>query len=68
MFYWEGLANAEIAAVLEVSLTAVTTRISRARQRLRREIENIRVRADVRASLLADLEGWTRSVVPDVPK
>lgn len=67
MFYWEGLGNAEIAAVLEVSLTAVTTRISRARQRLRREIENIRVRADVRASLLADLEGWTRSVVPDVP-
>jgi RNA polymerase sigma factor (sigma-70 family) len=67
MFYWEGLSNADIAAVLEVSLTAVTTRISRARQRLRREIENIRVRADVRASLLADLEGWTRSVVPDAP-
>lgn len=67
MFYWEGLANAEIAEVLEVSLTAVTTRISRARQRLRREIENIRVRADVRASLLADLDGWTRSIVSDVP-
>ncbi len=66
MFYWEGLANAEIAAVLEISVTAVTTRISRARQRLRREIENIRARADVRASLLADLEGWTRSVVPTV--
>lgn len=64
LFYWEGLGNAEIAAALDVSLTAVTSRISRARQRLRREIENIRVRAEVRASLLDDLEGWTRSVVP----
>jgi RNA polymerase sigma-70 factor (ECF subfamily) len=64
LHYWEGMGTTEIAAVLELSVTAVTSRLSRARQRLRDEAESIRVKPEVRASLLADLDGWTRSMVP----
>jgi RNA polymerase sigma factor (sigma-70 family) len=64
LHYWEGMSTAEIGAVLGLSVTAVTSRLSRARQRLREEAEAIRVRPEVRASLLGDLDGWTRSLVP----
>ncbi len=64
LHYWEGMNTNEIGAVLGLSITAVTSRLSRARQRLRDEVEAIRVRPEVRASLLGDLDGWTRSLVP----
>jgi RNA polymerase sigma-70 factor (ECF subfamily) len=64
LHYWEGMGTAEIGAVLELSITAVTSRLSRARQRLREEAESIRAKPEVRDSLLADLDGWTRSLVP----
>ncbi|MEM6994404.1 MAG: sigma-70 family RNA polymerase sigma factor [Myxococcota bacterium] len=68
LHYWEGMSTAEIASVLDLSVTAVTSRLLRARQRLRAEVEAIRVRPEVRASLLADLDKWTRSMVPNAPK
>lgn len=64
LLYWEGMSTAEIAAVLELSVTAVTSRLLRARNRLREEIAKIRVKPEVRESLLADLDQWTRSMVP----
>lgn len=64
LHYWEQMSMAEIAEVLELSVTAVTSRLTRARQRLREEVEQIRIRPEVRDSLLGDLEGWTRSLVP----
>ena len=64
LHYWEGMNSTEIAAVLELSVTAVTSRLSRARTRLREEVLNIRVKPEVRDSLLSDLDAWTRSIVP----
>ncbi len=64
LHYWETMTTAEIANVLDLSVTAVTSRLLRARKRLREEVESIRVKPEVRASLLADLEQWTRSMVP----
>jgi RNA polymerase sigma-70 factor (ECF subfamily) len=62
LFYWEGMSTAEIAEVLELSVTAVTTRLSRARARLRETVERLAATPQVRASLLGDIEGWTRSL------
>lgn len=38
LFYYEGYGQAEIAAILRISLTAVQTRMARARQMLRKEL------------------------------
>lgn len=62
LYYWEGMATKEIAESMELSLTAVTTRLARARDRLRETIEVMQTDPRVQASLLSDLEGWTRSV------
>jgi hypothetical protein len=50
--------------VLEISVTAVTSRLARARDSMRRWVEQLELRPTTRASLLADLEGWTKSVLP----
>lgn len=64
LYYWEGLSTMEIGDVLELSKTAVTSRLLRARARLGEQIRTMRARPEVREALLADLEGWTRSLVP----
>ena len=64
LFYWEGMDSYEIADVLGISKSGVTSRLHRARTALREQIEQIRAKPEVRASILADLEGWTRSLVP----
>jgi RNA polymerase sigma-70 factor, ECF subfamily len=63
LFYWEEMSLAEIGTVLGVSVTAVTSRLDRARQAMRRFVERLELQPATRASVLADLEGWTRSVV-----
>jgi RNA polymerase sigma-70 factor (ECF subfamily) len=40
LFYYEGYSTAEIADILKMSDTAVTTRLSRARNQLRTELIN----------------------------
>lgn len=62
LYYWEEMTVAEIAMVLEISVTAVTSRLGRARDSMRKWVEQLELRPATRASLLADLEGWTRSV------
>lgn len=62
LHYWEHMTTTEIGVVLEVPASTVTTRLSRARQRLRDEITGMRARAEVREALLADLDAWARSV------
>lgn len=66
MFYWEGMSTGEVADVLEISVSAVTSRLSRARERLRETIERMEASPAVRASLLGDIDGWTRSLVAGV--
>lgn len=64
LYYWEGLNSYEIADVLGISKSGVTSRLHRAREALRKQLEQTRTKPEVRDALLADLEGWTRSLVP----
>lgn len=63
LFYWEGMSTAEIGSALELSVTAVTSRLSRARERLREAVTKQKAPPALRESLLGDLDGWARSLV-----
>ncbi len=60
--YWEGLKAVEIAAVLEVPTSTITTRLSRARKALHDTITALPAVATHRAALLRDLEQWVASL------
>ncbi|HWB75718.1 MAG TPA: sigma-70 family RNA polymerase sigma factor [Nannocystaceae bacterium] len=64
LHYVQGLRSREIADVLGVTTTSVTTRLSRARDALRKQVEELRAPEDARQSLLSDFEGWARSLAP----
>lgn len=61
--YVQGLKAREIAEVLEIPTSTVTTRLQRAREALRAKVETMRAPAIVRDAALADLEGWTKSLL-----
>ena len=63
LFYWEGMSTAEIGSTLDLSVTAVTSRLSRARERLREAVTEQKAPLALRESLLGDLDGWARSLV-----
>jgi RNA polymerase sigma factor (sigma-70 family) len=63
LFYWEDMRTSEIATVLEIPVSTVTTRLSRARAALRDAIIELTAPGRVRDELLANLERWTRSLV-----
>ncbi len=62
LFYFDGLRNAEIAEVLGESVSAVTSRLSRARGMLRGNIESLHAGESAKLAVLADLEAWVRSM------
>jgi RNA polymerase sigma factor (sigma-70 family) len=62
LFYWEGMRNREIAEVLEIPVSTVTSRLHRARNALGAHIAVMPAKEATRQSLLADVEGWTRSL------
>lgn len=62
LFYVQGLRAREIADVLGMPTSTVTTRLSRSRDTLRSEVEQLRAPVEVRRSLLSDLETWARSL------
>ena len=64
LFYVQDLRAREIADVLGVPTSTVTTRLSRARDSLRREVETLRAPAKVRDTVLGDLDAWARSLTP----
>lgn len=64
LHYVQGLKSREIADVLGVPTTTVTTRLSRARDALREQVETLRAPEDARQSLLADFEAWACSLAP----
>jgi RNA polymerase sigma factor (sigma-70 family) len=64
LFYVEELRVREIAYVLGISTTAVTTRLSRAREALRDKVASLPAPAKVQASVLADLDAWARALQP----
>lgn len=63
LYYWEGMPVAEIAEVTEVATSTVTTRLARARERMREAVEGLRLPRGVESSVVGNLEGWTRSLV-----
>jgi RNA polymerase sigma factor (sigma-70 family) len=64
LHYVQGLKSREIADVLGIPTTTVTTRLSRARDALRQQVETLRAPEDARQSLLSDFEAWARSLGP----
>ena len=62
LYYWDGLTTTEIAVVFGIPASTVAGRLSRARQLLGEQITALPAAPASRASLMADLERWTRSV------
>ncbi|MCA9650821.1 MAG: sigma-70 family RNA polymerase sigma factor [Myxococcales bacterium] len=62
LFYWEELPVAEVAAVLEVAPGTIKSRLARARDKLREQLERMELPEATLASTLSDLEGWARSL------
>lgn len=62
LFYWEGLSNAEVANVLDVKATTITTRLWRARDQIREALAQMDVADDVAESTVVDLDKWARSL------
>ncbi len=64
LFYVQGLRNREIADALGLPTSTVTTRLSRARDALRAQVETLRAPAQIRSVVLADLDAWAASLGP----
>ncbi|MBK6918232.1 MAG: sigma-70 family RNA polymerase sigma factor [Deltaproteobacteria bacterium] len=62
LHYVQGLRSREIADVLGVTTTTVTTRLSRARDALREQVATLRAPEAARHAVLDDLEAWARSL------
>lgn len=62
LFYWEDMSNAEIATVLDIPRSTVTSRLWRARELLREALRTMDISEALRRSTVGDLEGWARSL------
>lgn len=62
LFYWEGLRGAEIAEVLGVPPGTVRSRLTRAREALRDELQLLEASPGIVQSTLTGLEHWARSL------
>ncbi len=62
LHYWDGMMAREIADVLEVATSTITTRLQRARQALGDRIRRVARRGRASAAVLDDLDGWVRSL------
>lgn len=62
LHYWQDLGVSEVADVLGVPLGTVKSRLHRAREALRRTIEDLDAEHETRESTVAHLERWLRSM------
>ena len=62
LHYFDGLRAREVADVLEVPTSTVTTRLARAREQLRQEVRR-QSRPGRAAAVLDNVDGWARSLV-----
>lgn len=60
LYYWEDLAVAQLAEIVEITLEAARSRLRRARQQLEASIQELRGSPELVASTLSDLETWAR--------
>jgi RNA polymerase sigma-70 factor (ECF subfamily) len=66
LYYWQEMPVQDIAAVLEIPDGTVKSRLFRARELLRSEIEGMELSPDLRESTIQGLERWARSLArPD---
>ena len=63
LYYWEDMNSSEIAAALDVPVSTVTTRLSRARAALRDAVVDLTNPGAVRERLIGNLDAWTRSLI-----
>jgi RNA polymerase sigma-70 factor (ECF subfamily) len=63
LFYWEGLRARELAVVLGIPTSTATTRLARAREVLREQIDELAGSTGVRDRVLADVDTWLSSLV-----
>lgn len=62
LFYWEEMKNVEIADVLEIPLSTVTSRLWRARELIRESLGTMDLSAALRRSTTDGLERWAASL------
>ncbi len=62
LYYWEELSVSQVAAVLDVAPGTVKSRLARARDKLREQLERMALPETTLHSTLSDLEGWARSL------
>jgi RNA polymerase sigma factor (sigma-70 family) len=62
LFYWQELPIADIAAVLEIPPGTVKSRLHRAKEQLRTEIEAMELAPGLRESTIHGLERWAKSL------
>ena len=62
LHYVQGLRSREIAEVLEIPTSTVTTRLQRAREALKSKVESMRAKPEVRDAVVADLDRWTQTL------
>lgn len=63
LFYWDELTAAEIGEVVDAPTSTVTTRLSRAREKIRGHLELMEVDPATRASITQNLARWTQSLI-----
>lgn len=62
LYYWDGLSTAEVAEVVNIPASTVTTRLARARELIRKHLGLMRMSPQLQASLDADIGAWTGSL------
>ena len=62
LFYWHDLNTSTIAEMLEIPLSTVTTRLSRARMKLRDKVIELLGKGAEDSNLVRELDAWTRSL------
>ncbi|MEM6990941.1 MAG: sigma-70 family RNA polymerase sigma factor [Myxococcota bacterium] len=62
LFYWEELSVSDVARVLDVPLGTVKSRLSRAREQLRLQIDKLAQTEDLRRSTADNLDRWASSL------
>jgi RNA polymerase sigma factor (sigma-70 family) len=62
LFHVQGLRTREVAEALEIPVSTVTSRLARAREALRDQVQTLRAPMEVRTSLIADLDAWVASL------
>lgn len=62
LYYWEDLTGPEVAEALGVSLTAMRSRLHRAKQELQRQLEHMNEPGTLLESTITDLDAWARAL------